>query len=193
MPSARKEKLSFLKMLIVPGCLEEMQYPDRFVRRAHLNIGSHLTVCTSLDSFQFGVERVNGRLICERAEWLRFVAVHNTQFGEFVFFRHRGRMVFDATVIVPSMSSKKYDVEPVTSDEFELTVPRSSGSDYHTPRQAALCIPTHFWRGYELSTKRTAVLKAVRRGDTIKEVGLRWKNNGAADGRGTFWMKDGYA
>ncbi|KAG8390957.1 hypothetical protein BUALT_Bualt01G0137500 [Buddleja alternifolia] len=196
MPSARKEKLSFLKMLIVPGCLEEM--------------------------------RVNGHLICERAEWLRFVAVHSIEFGEFVFFRHRGRMVFDATVIVPSMSSKKYDVEPVTSsdssddedddddddddssdnseadmddgdngdageepEEFELTIPPSSGCDYHTPRLAALCIPAEFWRDHGLDRKCTAVLKAVRRGATAREVGLRWKNNAAANGRGTLWLKDG--
>ncbi|KAG8388196.1 hypothetical protein BUALT_Bualt02G0100600 [Buddleja alternifolia] len=231
MPSARKEKLSLLKMLIVPGCLEEMRYLDEFVRRSHLNTGSHLTVRTSLGTFNFGVELVNGRVICERAEWLRFVAVHIIEFGEFVFFRHRGRMVFDATVIVPSMPSKKYDVEPVTSSdssddeddddddsidkseadmdngdnsdaseelqEFELTILPNSGFDYHTPHLAALGVvctvhPNIIWREHGLDRKRAAAVKAVRCGATTKEVGRRWKNNAVADGRGTFWLKDGW-
>ncbi|KAG8372978.1 hypothetical protein BUALT_Bualt12G0123200 [Buddleja alternifolia] len=134
-------------------------------------------------------------------------------------------MVFDATVIVPNMSSKTYDIEPVTSsdssddddddddssdnseadmndgdngdageepEEFELTIPLSSGCDYHTPRLDALCIPAEFWRDQGLDRKRTAVLKVVRRGATANEVGLRWKNNAAADARGTLWLKDGW-
>ncbi|KAG8374316.1 hypothetical protein BUALT_Bualt11G0119000 [Buddleja alternifolia] len=139
MPSARKQKLNFLKMFIVPGCLEETRIPSGFVQRAHLNTNSHLTVHTILDTFEFGVERVNGRWFLQRDEWLRFVAVHSIEFGEFVYFRHRGQMVFDGTVIVPSMLSKKYDIDPVTSD-------------------------AQTWREYGLVSKKTTVLKAVRCG-----------------------------
>ncbi|KAG8379122.1 hypothetical protein BUALT_Bualt07G0055300 [Buddleja alternifolia] len=117
MPSARKEKLTWMKGLFIPRWEQRPTIPDSFAQRARLTLQSRLTIKTILATFTFGVDRVDGVLMLERTEWDRFQKMHCLQMGDFIHFHHRGDMVFHATIMIPSGSSKKYEFAPVTSSD----------------------------------------------------------------------------
>ncbi|KAG8379446.1 hypothetical protein BUALT_Bualt07G0089400 [Buddleja alternifolia] len=129
MPSAKKEKLTWMKGLFIPSWEQRPTIPAAFAQRARLTLQSRLTIKTILATFNFGVERVEGLLMLERTEWDRFQKMHSLQMGDFIHFHHLDDMVFHATVMIPSGSSKNSNQDIYVKLPESLCLESSIGED----------------------------------------------------------------
>ncbi|KAG8374058.1 hypothetical protein BUALT_Bualt11G0091400 [Buddleja alternifolia] len=177
-----------------------MTIPASFAQHARLTVQSRLTVKTILATFSFGVERVHGLLMLERAEWQQFRTMHGLHTGDFIHFYHQGGMVFHATAMIPSGSSKKYEFAPVTisddsstgedddnvgdtddsSEENEET--EEDDDDMDVSQEEG-------FQAYGLDSQSVAKLKPIWKGTAV-EVQLKWKGKIGVDGQGTCLFKD---
>ncbi|KAG8367127.1 hypothetical protein BUALT_Bualt16G0040200 [Buddleja alternifolia] len=183
-------------MLIYINYFDQERYlifPSKFVARANLRVGDTLNVLSGWGVWKFVVQGRDGYLIPSTNVWNQFVEAHDVKLGDTLVFRHYDDMYFFVVHYDQNAEWNGQLVDGlwgVTDDEnddeasddveirsFMVTIPLSSGYNYHANRLARLCIPHDACVKYELLAKHKVILKVPSAGDFLiftHQVGLEF-------------------
>ncbi|KAM1527893.1 hypothetical protein ACFXTI_017007 [Malus domestica] len=120
-------------------------------------------------SWQVGVARTGDGTLYFEGGWEEFVKYHNLKVGDFLVFKHLGRMVFHVNVYEPLGCEKAFPPPPAAapSTSSPLFFLKSISETHSLPSKCYVTIPSEFVKAHGLGDRKKMILK-------VRFVGGKW-------------------